>query len=166
MTADANDAAAFVDEGGSSPAVGGRTFGAEDLRPLIFAPPGDVDGPIVPIDWDPTATDRTGKGCAVTHLGDLPANAIVVVRSGDCLRPDAGGRGLDPRRRRHELTHGRISTVRRRSCRRERGAACGSGHVARGHAPCGHVRTCRHVRNAHPREVESPAVFRIVRAAA
>jgi hypothetical protein len=88
VTADAYDAAAFVDEGGSSLEVGGRSFGVEGLRPLVFAPPGDVDGPIVPIDWDPKAADRTGEGCAVTQYGDLPANAIVVVRPGDCLRRD------------------------------------------------------------------------------
>ncbi|HYN47216.1 MAG TPA: PA domain-containing protein, partial [Candidatus Nanopelagicales bacterium] len=88
VTPDAYDAAAFVDEGGSSLEVGGRTFGVDDLRPLIFAPPGDVEGPVIPIDWDPGATDRTGRGCAVTHYGDLPAHSIVVVRSGDCLRRD------------------------------------------------------------------------------
>jgi len=86
VTADAYDAAVFVDEGGSSLEVGGRIFGIDDIRPLIFAPPGDVEGPIVPIHWDPAATDRTGRGCAVTHYGDLPASAIVVVPSGDCLR--------------------------------------------------------------------------------
>ena len=88
MTADAYDGLAFVDEGGSSLEVGGRTFGADDLLPLIFAPPGDVEGPVVAIDWNPAATAADGKGCAVTHYGDLPANAIVVVRSGDCLRRD------------------------------------------------------------------------------
>jgi len=86
VTADAYAGAAFSDEGGSSLEVGGRTFGVDDLRPLVFAPPGDVEGPVVAIDWDPEAADRTGMGCAVTHYGDLPAGAIVVVRSGDCLR--------------------------------------------------------------------------------
>ncbi len=95
VTSDAYDGAAFVDEGDSSLAVAGRTFGTDDLRPLIFAPPGDVEGPVVPIDLvaparlpAPGATDPGGKGCAVTHYGDLPENAIVVVRSGDCLRRD------------------------------------------------------------------------------
>ncbi len=86
--ADAYNSATFVDEGGSSLEVGGRTFGVDDLRPLVFAPPGDVDGPIVPIDWVPGATGRTGKGCSITDYGDLPAHAIVLVRPGDCLRRD------------------------------------------------------------------------------
>jgi len=88
VTADAYNGATFVDEGGSSLEVGGRTIGVDGLRPLIFAPPGDVDGPIVPIDWVTGATDRTGKGCAAADFGDLPAHAIVLVRSGDCLRRD------------------------------------------------------------------------------
>ena len=88
VTADEYNSATFVDEGGSSLKVGGSTFGVDDLRPLIFAPPGDVDGPIVPIDWVPGATDRTGKGCSITDYGDLPTHAIVVVRPGDCLRRD------------------------------------------------------------------------------
>ncbi len=88
VTLDAYDAATFVDEGGSSLGVAGRTFDAAEVLPLIFAPPGDVEGPVVAIDVDPAAADRTGKGCAVTHYGDLPEKAIVVVRSGDCLRRD------------------------------------------------------------------------------
>ncbi len=93
VASDVHDAAAFVDEGGSSLEVAGRTFDDADVLPLIFAPPGDVEGPVVAIDLDmpaglPAAADRTGKGCAVTHYGDLPAHAIVVVRSGDCLRRD------------------------------------------------------------------------------
>jgi hypothetical protein len=88
VTRDAYDAATFVDEGGSSLEVAGRTFHATDVLPLIFAPPGDVEGPVVAIDLDTVAMKPTGKGCAVTHYGDLPENAIVVVRSGDCLRRD------------------------------------------------------------------------------
>ncbi|MFH0750499.1 MAG: M20/M25/M40 family metallo-hydrolase [Chloroflexota bacterium] len=86
VTEDAYTGAAFTDEGGSFLEVGGRTFGVDDLRPLIFAPAGDVEGRVITIDWDPDAIERTGKGCAVTHYGDLPEGAIVVVRSGDCLR--------------------------------------------------------------------------------
>jgi len=85
---DAWTGVSFVDEGGSALDIGERSFGGDDLRPLVFAPAGDVEGPVVPIDLDPAAADRTGKGCAVTHYGDLPPGAIVVVRSGDCLRRD------------------------------------------------------------------------------
>ncbi len=88
VTADAYDALAFEDDGASSLEVGAQTYGKKDLLPLVFAPPGDVVGPVVPIDWNPAATSADGKGCAVTHYGDLPANAIVIVRSGDCLRRD------------------------------------------------------------------------------
>ena len=79
-------APAFADDGRSTLEVGDRTFDGHAVLPLIFAPAGDVEGPVVAIDLDPDAADRTGKGCAVTHYGDLPPEAIVVVRSGDCLR--------------------------------------------------------------------------------
>jgi Zn-dependent M28 family amino/carboxypeptidase len=88
VTADTYGGLVFEDEGDSSLEVGGRTFRRDDLLPLIFAPAGDVAGPVVAIDWNPAPTAADGKGCAVTHYGDLPANAIVVVRSGDCLRRD------------------------------------------------------------------------------
>jgi hypothetical protein len=88
VTSDAYDAAVFVDEGGSSLEVAGRSVAAGEVLPLIFAPPGDVEGPVVAIDLVAGAPDRTGKGCAVTHYGDLPEGAIVVVRSGECLRRD------------------------------------------------------------------------------
>jgi Zn-dependent M28 family amino/carboxypeptidase len=87
VAADTVAAPAFIDEGGSSLQVGDRTFEGAELLPLIFAPGGAVEGPVVAVDWDPAPTS-TGRGCAVTHYGDLPANAIVVVRSGDCLRRD------------------------------------------------------------------------------
>jgi len=88
VTLDAWDDASFVDEGSSSLEVGGRSFGVDGLRPLVFAPGGDVAGPVVPIDWNPAATGPDGKGCTVTDYGTLPAHAIVVVRSGNCLRRD------------------------------------------------------------------------------
>jgi aminopeptidase Y len=88
VTADAHDGLAFEDDGTSTLEVGGRTFTAPDVLPLIFSPPGEVEGPVVSIDWDPTAVEADGKGCAVTHYGDLPPDAIVLVRSGDCLRRD------------------------------------------------------------------------------
>jgi Zn-dependent M28 family amino/carboxypeptidase len=88
VSGDAYTGAAFFDEGGSSLEVGDRLFGSADVRPLIFAPGGTVEGRVVAVDWDPDAADRTGKGCAVTHYGDLPPQAIVVVRSGPCLRRD------------------------------------------------------------------------------
>ncbi len=88
VATDTYSGAAFVDEGGSTLDVSDRAFAGADLRPLLFAPAGDVTGPVVAIDWDPAAPDRTGKGCASPDYGDLPTNAIVVVRSGDCLRRD------------------------------------------------------------------------------
>jgi len=88
VTEDACTAASFADDGRSLLAIGERTFGAADLRPLVFAPAGEVEGPVVTIDWDPAAADRTGKGCAASDYGDLPPKAIVVVRSGPCLRRD------------------------------------------------------------------------------
>lgn len=88
VTADAYDGLAFEDDGSSSLEVGPERFGKEDVLPLIFAPAGTVEGPVVPIDWNPAATTPDGKGCAVTHYGDLREDAIVLVRSGDCLRRD------------------------------------------------------------------------------
>lgn len=88
VTADTYSGPAFEDPGGSTLEVGGRTFAGPDVLPLIFAPAGTVEGPVVAIDWDPTAIASDGKGCVATHYGDLPAGAIVVVRSGDCLRRD------------------------------------------------------------------------------
>ena len=88
ITPDTYDGLIFEDDGTATLDVGPQRFGAEDLRPLIFAPPATVEGPVVAIDWDPAATTSNGKGCAVTHYGNLPAHAIVVVRSGDCLRRD------------------------------------------------------------------------------
>ena len=86
VTVDAYDGLAFEDPGGSTLQVGGRTFDGADVLPLVFAPAGTVEGPVLAVDWDPAAFDEPGKGCAVTDYGDLPANAIVVVRTGDCLR--------------------------------------------------------------------------------
>ena len=80
--------ASFADEGGSLLQIGGRSFGAADLLPLIFAPAGEVEGPVVSIVGDPAAADESAKGCAVTHYGRLPPKAIVVVPSGPCLRRD------------------------------------------------------------------------------
>lgn len=88
VTADAYTGVAFADEGGSTVEIDGATFTGADVLPLIFAPAGEVEGPVVAIDWDPAPPGPTGKGCAVTHYGALPESAIVVVRSGDCLRRD------------------------------------------------------------------------------
>jgi Zn-dependent M28 family amino/carboxypeptidase len=86
VDSDTYDDVTFVDEGGSSLEVGHQAYGVEDLRPLIFAPAGDVAGPVVPIVAN--ATESTGKGCRVGDYGALPADAIVLVGPGDCLRRD------------------------------------------------------------------------------
>jgi Zn-dependent M28 family amino/carboxypeptidase len=85
VTADAYDDALFIDEGGSFIEVGGRTYGATDVRPPIFAPSGDVEGRVITLDWALDASADSAKGCAVTHYGSLPPNAIVLVRDGPCL---------------------------------------------------------------------------------
>ena len=56
--------------------------------PLIYAPSGDVRGPVVAIDWADGALGPTGKGCAVQDYEALAPGAIVVVRSGPCYRRD------------------------------------------------------------------------------
>ena len=78
----------FTDPGHSAVTVGETTFAARDILPLIYAPPGDVTGPVVAIDWAGGAAERSGKGCTAADYGALPAGAIVVVRSGPCFRRD------------------------------------------------------------------------------
>ncbi len=89
VTEDAWTDVAFVDDGSSSLEAGGRRFGVADVVPLIFAPPGTVEGPVVAIDADPHGAPGTGSGCLATHYGTLPAHAVVLVRSGPCYRRDA-----------------------------------------------------------------------------
>jgi aminopeptidase Y len=88
VTPDEYTGAGFVDEGGTSLEVGGRTFGDADLRAMIFAPAGEVEGPVVTLDQQLDPPVDTARGCAVTHYGLLPENAIVVVSQGPCLRRD------------------------------------------------------------------------------
>ena len=88
VTEDTFTTASFADPGGSILAVDGRSFGVDDIRPLIFAPAGEVSGPVVAIDWDPNAIEPTGLGCTAADYGTLPKGAIVLVRSGPCLRRD------------------------------------------------------------------------------
>ncbi len=78
----------FADDGGSSLEAGEQRFGDDDIRPLIFAPAGDVTGPVVAIDWLPGTTARDGKGCRTADYGDLPEGAVVLVRPGPCYRRD------------------------------------------------------------------------------
>ena len=85
---DAFTAPTFTDDGGSSLDAGGQRFGDDDIRPLIFAPAGDVTGPVVVIDWLPGTTARDGKGCRTADYGDLPDGAVVLVRPGPCYRRD------------------------------------------------------------------------------
>ncbi len=88
VTEDAFTTAVFADPGGSELVVGGRSFVQGDVRPLMFAPAGDVTGPVVALDWDPDARGPGTLGCATADYGDLPADAIVLVRSGPCRRRD------------------------------------------------------------------------------
>jgi hypothetical protein len=76
--------ASVVDEGGSSLEVGGRALGVDAIRPLVFAPAGEVSGPAVSIAPDPAGS--TGAGCQVGDYGTIPAGSIVLVGPGDCLR--------------------------------------------------------------------------------
>ncbi len=88
VTRDAFPMAVFADPGGSELVVGGRAFGTDDIRPLMFAPAGEVTGPVVALDWDPDAQGPGSLGCATADYGDLPDGAIVLVRSGPCRRRD------------------------------------------------------------------------------
>jgi Zn-dependent M28 family amino/carboxypeptidase len=88
VTHDSFTTSVFADPGGSELVVGGRSFGANDIRPLMFAPAGDVTGPVVALDWDPDARGPGTLGCASADYGDLAEGAIVLVRSGPCRRRD------------------------------------------------------------------------------
>jgi Zn-dependent M28 family amino/carboxypeptidase len=88
VSEDAFTAPVFTDDGRSVLEAGGQTYGPYDIVPLIYAPAGEVSGPVVAIDWVPGAADRTGRGCQAADYGDLPEGAIVLVRSGPCFRRD------------------------------------------------------------------------------
>ena len=80
---------AFSDPGGSSLTVGGTVFGAGDVAPLLFAPAGDVVGPVVAIGWHPDGGAPNGRGCAPGDYADVPAGAIVLVAPAPCRRREA-----------------------------------------------------------------------------
>jgi Zn-dependent M28 family amino/carboxypeptidase len=80
---------AFADPGGSTLTVGGTTFGAGDLAPLIFAPAGDVTGPVVAIGWDPDGGAPNARGCSNGDYAGVPAGAIVLVAPAPCRRREA-----------------------------------------------------------------------------
>ena len=75
----------FFDDGGSSVTVGGSSFSDGDVRPLIYAPRGNVTGPVVAIGWDAAPGTNT-KGCQNGDYAGLPPDAIVLVAPGPCIR--------------------------------------------------------------------------------
>ena len=86
VDSDRYDDVGFVDEGGSSLEVRDRVYGVDDILPLVFAPAGDVVGPVVSLVEN--ATGSTGPGCQAGDYGAIPADALVLVGPGDCLRRD------------------------------------------------------------------------------
>jgi hypothetical protein len=82
------DAPAVVDDGSSSLRVDGRTFGVDDLRPLLLSPAGDVTGPVVAVNGAPGPARRAGLGCSAGDYGELPDRAVVLVPPGGCFRRD------------------------------------------------------------------------------
>lgn len=82
-------APAFTDDGRSTVQVGGTSYGAADVRPLVYGPAGEAEGPVVTIGWPATAPAPGGSGCEVADYGTLPPNAIVVVGRADCYRRQA-----------------------------------------------------------------------------
>ena len=82
-------APAFVDDGATTLEIGGRSFGRDDVRPLIYAPGGTAEGPVVTIGWDAGALAPGGRGCQSSDYGTLPAHAIVIVGPDDCYRRQA-----------------------------------------------------------------------------
>ena len=88
VTEDPFRMAGFFDDGGSKIRVGATTFANGDVRPLIYAPPGAVTGPVVSIGWDAAPGTNT-KGCQAADYGRLPNDAIVLVAPGPCIRRNA-----------------------------------------------------------------------------
>lgn len=104
VAADAFDAPAFLDPGGSTvriatPGASGMTFGPGDVAPLIYAPPGRVAAPIValgtgsgggapaPPGAHPVAIGPASvPGCQVADYPPSVRGAVVMVWSGDCYR--------------------------------------------------------------------------------
>ena len=104
MDSDPYDDATFVDEGGSSLEVHDRIYGVDDIRPLMFAPAGDVSGPVVPIVAN--ATESTGAGCRVDDYGESPQTqscsspqetACAATRSSPRSRPEQPHSSRSPR---------------------------------------------------------------------
>lgn len=89
VTEEVLSAAAFTDEGGTVLEVGGQSFNGPDVLPLIYAPGGQAEGPVVTVGWAAGAAAPGGAGCSVSDYGMLPAHAIVVVGPDDCYRRDA-----------------------------------------------------------------------------
>jgi hypothetical protein len=88
VAADPYDASGYVDPGGSALDVAGERFDADDVRPLVFSPAGEVSGPVVTVGGAPGPAERSGSGCRVADYGELPAGAVVLVPPGGCLRRD------------------------------------------------------------------------------
>jgi hypothetical protein len=84
----AYDADTVVGDGRSSLEVAGARHGEDEVRPLVFAPPGDVTGPVVAVGEWARASGRTGSGCAVGDYRELPPDAVVLVLPGPCFRRD------------------------------------------------------------------------------
>ena len=84
----AYDADTVVSDGESSLEVAGASHGEDEVRPLVFAPPGDVTGPVVALGEWAGASGRSGSGCAVGDYRDLPPGAVVLVPPGPCFRRD------------------------------------------------------------------------------
>ena len=89
VTDDGFTAAAFSDPGGSTLTVGGKTFAAGDLAPLIFAPAGDVTGPVHAIGWDPASGVPNALGCKTEDYAGVSPGAIVLVAPAPCRRREA-----------------------------------------------------------------------------
>ncbi len=88
VTTPRHDAPAVVDDGRSALEVGSRRFVADDLRPLLLSPPGEVSGPVVAVNGAPGPGATPGTGCSVADYADLPTGAVVLVPPGGCFRRD------------------------------------------------------------------------------
>ena len=88
VTSTTYDAPAVVDDAASSLEVADDRFGADDLRPLLLSPTGDVTGPVVALNGAPGTAERPGAGCAPGDYPDLPQSAVVLVPPGGCFRRD------------------------------------------------------------------------------
>ncbi|NUR06236.1 MAG: M20/M25/M40 family metallo-hydrolase, partial [Nocardioidaceae bacterium] len=56
----------------------------DDFATMTYSASGDVNGQVVPVDTDLTATDASTSGCEAADFAGFPAGAVALVQRGTC----------------------------------------------------------------------------------